>query len=490
MTATARLNNFKFKLIHLIVLFGLLQLLISFLTDGFGFSFDEAMWAYIGRNWFRHGLTPYSGGVDNKSPLIFAIFGLSDKLFGVNYWFPRVMGTICQSVGIFFIYKSAKHIAGAQAGIIAITLYGLSLLWHCSGAKYVSYTETYAVTCIIIAFYKWLVAQKRNDFFISGLIAALGAAFRISACFGIAAIFIASFRHSRRAVVFFLFGVLSGLVLFMLMMYLAGINLHDFIFYSFADNFGSGSPTDHSFLWRAENFLRGFFYSELILFYPLVIGYLLIKKRFDFLSIWAIAEFIGINAIGFYSYQHFKNILPALSLMSAISIAYLIETYKVPAKQLMIIIWISFFPKTIEPFVSVKKIFVSPPDKSETYCHEPYQEPDEDSKRKLGLWIKSNTTADERVLIAGYGAAVQVYTERLSPSIYFNVTQTQRAKQIFMKEVYSNKPDMIAVPMFASYTQNVGSDLRLFINDMLEKNYDLKTCMYGYSIYRIKKTIQ
>src|ERR1700732_3944787 len=100
MTLKETIRRWEAEPLHIILLLALVQLVITLLTDGFAFSFDEAMWHYIGRNWFRHGLVPYAGGVDNKSPLIFAIYGLSDRLFGVNYWFPRILGTIVQTVGI------------------------------------------------------------------------------------------------------------------------------------------------------------------------------------------------------------------------------------------------------------------------------------------------------------------------------------------------------------------------------------------------------
>src|SRR6476469_3160588 len=137
-----------FQPLQLIILLTLLQLFIGLLSNNLTFTHEEAMWQYIGRNWFRNGLAPYSGGVDNKSPLIFAIFGLSDKLFGVNFWFPRIIGTFCQSVGLYFVYKIAKHVAGGHAGVFAVTLYGLSLLWKNTGGSYVSFTETYAVMFI------------------------------------------------------------------------------------------------------------------------------------------------------------------------------------------------------------------------------------------------------------------------------------------------------------------------------------------------------
>jgi hypothetical protein len=150
--------------IYLILLLALMQVFIALLTNGFAFSADESMWHYIGRNWFRHGLVPYSGGVDNKSPLIFAIFGLSDKLFGVNYWFPRLLGTVCQSIGIWYIYKIARQISGARAGLLAVSFYGLSVLWRGADGRYVSYTETYEVMFIIIAFYLFLSSSTKKVF--------------------------------------------------------------------------------------------------------------------------------------------------------------------------------------------------------------------------------------------------------------------------------------------------------------------------------------
>ncbi|MBS1597811.1 MAG: glycosyltransferase family 39 protein [Bacteroidetes bacterium] len=484
MSSTNTENIFKIKPLQLIILFLLLQTCIAFLTDGFGFSFDEAMWQYIGRNWLRHGLTPYSGGVDNKSPLIFAVFGISDKLFGVNYWFPRLLGILCQSTGLFFVYRIGKHISGYNAGMIALTLYGLSLLWKSSGSKYVSYTETYAITCIIISFYWWLTAKSEINFFYSGLIAGLGAAFRFSAFFGIAAIFFISAKKNIKSSLFFSLGVLGGFALFLIFMVVTGINIHDFFFYALYDNFGAGSPTDHSALWRVENLVDKFFYSELILFYPAVLGYFFHTKKLDVFGIWLVCEFIGINIIGIYDRAHLKDFLPIFSITSAIFIWHMVEKYKVSLRQVMMIIWISFFPKVVEPFVGLKKIFKPPADKSESYCKDPGKQMDEDSKRKLGLWIKINSKENDKVLIAGMAAQIQVYAERLSPTIYFNATQTTTARKKFWNDINENKPAMVAIPIFADYEKNIGNDMRSHVSDLISKNYRLDTCMYGYSIYR------
>jgi hypothetical protein len=473
------------KPLHLIILLTLIQLFIALLSNNLTFTHEEAMWQYIGWNWFHNGLTPYSGGVDNKSPLIFAIFGLSDKLFGTNFWFPRLIGTFCQSVGLYFIYKIAKHIAGKLAGIFALTIYGLSLLWKNTGGSYVSFTETYAMMFIIISFYKCVTGVKKKDFFISGVLAGLGLGFRLSACFGILAIFISATRKSIGSAILFLTGVLAAATAVAIIFSISGIELRNFLIYGFTDNFGTGSATDYNASWRLERFMETFFYSELILFYPFVIGYFFISKKIDFITIWLISEFIGINLLGIYARNHLKDVLPALSLMSGICLASLTETYKVPVKPIMIIIWITFFPKVLDPLFNLKKLIMPASEDVEKYCHQPIQQTD-DGEKKLGLWIKSTINEHEKLFVAGYGARVQVYAERQSPTIYFNVTQTRIAKERLFHDLNTANPEMIAVPQFPEYTKYVNEDIRSFINNLITTHYVFNRCMYGYNIYNLK----
>ena len=87
----------------------------------------------------------------------------------------------------------------------------------------------------------------------------------------------------------------------------AGIDLHNLYTYTLADNFGSGSPTDHSLSWKIENFSNKFFFSGMILFYPLVMAYFIIKSRIDWLGLWLIFAFIGINVVGIYDAVHLKE---------------------------------------------------------------------------------------------------------------------------------------------------------------------------------------
>jgi hypothetical protein len=474
------LRQISLQPFSIIILLCFLQALIAFLTTYCGLTFDESIWHYIGRNWFRHGLIPYHGGVDNKSPLIFIIYGFSDLLFGVNFWFPRLLAIAVQAVGIFFVYKIANHIAGKQAGIIAIILYGLSLTWQSTDGKFVSQTQVYEITLLLVAFYYYLSAKENKYFFYTGIMAGLAFGFKFTAAFPCVVIFFGLMdKRNLSAALIFLSGILTAAALLAILLLLVGINLHDFITYSFLENFSSGSVTDHSFGWKFEQFYNQFFYSGMIMFYPFVIAWLFIKKRVDFLMLWLIASFIGICIIGMFARSHLKELLPQLSIISALSINYLLNKYSISFKPVIIILIFLFFPKAIEPVLALKKLFGLKNDQTKIFS-------EDDLKKNLGLWIKSNTTEDEKIYIAGYSAQAQVYSERLSPSIYFNATQTPLGKKKLFSDLLTNKPGMIAVPSSPNYKVLINQDIRQFIDSVVEKNYRLDTCLYGYNIYREK----
>src|SRR5580704_1961681 len=309
---TVENRDLKIKPLQIIFILAILQLIISFLTEPMILTFDESMWQYIGRNWIRNGQVPYTGGVDNKSPLIFLVFGISDSLFGVNFWFPRLLGIAVQSVGIYGLFKIAEKMINPRAGLIAISFYGLSLLWHSTGGKYVSYTETYAITCVIIAVYFCMVYQKNNYAFIGGLFAGIGLGFRFTAVFGMVPMFIFTLKRSRRTGLAFLMGFLTSVGVLVFLAEWAGIKMSEFLFYGFGDNFGTGSATDHSIAWKAQRFADGFFYSELILFYPALVFYFVLIRKIDFLKVWLLSEFIGIIILGMYDRCHYKDLLPVM----------------------------------------------------------------------------------------------------------------------------------------------------------------------------------
>ena len=117
----------------------------------------------------------------------------------------------------------------------------------------------------------------------------------------------------------------------------------------------------------------------------------------------------------------------------------------------------------------------------------PYPIPDEVTRKKLGQWVRDQTSSADRVYIAGFGAQVQAYSERMSPTVYFNVTQTPMAKAQFYSDMRRTPAAMILVPMFGQYKETVDKDMRDFVDSLVAKNYDSAGCMYSYSVYRLKR---
>ena len=479
--------NFDRKLFYLFLVLVILQLAVTLLTYGFALYVDEAVWHYIGRNWFRHGLVPYKGGYDNKTPLIFLIYGISDRLFGVNYWFPRVVGTLVQSVGIWYLYRIALHLGGRRTGILAVSMYGLSVLWQSTNGRFASMTETYEVACVIISVYFFLKAKRGTDYFISGLLAGLGFAFRFTAVGALLTLLLFSLRRGWRSTLYLGAGLMTCLGVLAGAAWLAGIDLGELWNFTFADNFRPGSILNRDPTRFIELFMKGFFHSELILFYPTLVAWFLIKKRIDLLGGWLLGGCLCICALGVFAEAHFKDILPPLSLIGALTIGQLLEKYGLSFRKTLAVIWICFFPKSAEPILCIRNMLV-PAVVTSHSCRPPYSPLDNYSRKQLGLWIKANTGIHDKVYVANYAPAILVYTERLCPSIYFTTTETEKAKKTFYREMNENKPDLVAVPLCADYNTNVSAEQRTFIQNFVSSSdYRADTCLYNHMIYRINK---
>ena len=176
---------------------------------------------------------------------------------------------------------------------------------------------------------------------------AIGVGFRLSAVFVLLALFIIAIRKGRMPAFIFCLGVLSGSLFLALLGNLAGVNFHEIYTFMFADNFGPGSMNNNNFLTRMVQFHNMFFYSEVILFYPLVLIYIFIKRKAGWLVLWLIFAFIGINVVGNYARVDLKELLPAMSLMGGLSLAHLINAFQISMRKVMLIIWICFSPKLV-----------------------------------------------------------------------------------------------------------------------------------------------
>jgi hypothetical protein len=361
-------------------------------------------------------------------------------------------------------------------------------MWRSAGGKYVSYTETYALTLILMAVYFSIVCENYRTTFMGGVFAGLAFGFRLTAAFGILPILIFSFKRNLKTGFVFLTGVMTSAGLLLLILRFSGISMFDLLFFGVTDNFGSGSATAHALAWKMQRFSDGFFYSEIILFYPAVFFYFILVRKLDFLKTWLICEFLGIVFLGMYDRSHFKGLLPSLSIMSAYVLNFLIENRRPLVPPMILLgIWIVFFPKTLEPLFAIRKLLNS----GNKYVNPNLESADDGDvslKRKIGLWIRSHSQPGEKVYVSGYGAEIQLYSDRISPSIYFNVTQTTYAKERLFRDLVADKPAIIALPLSQKYLQSVDSDLRNFVDSLASNDYRPDTTLYGYKIFRLGKS--
>jgi hypothetical protein len=173
-----------------------------------------------------------------------------------------------------------------------------------------------------------------------------------------------------------------------------------------------------------------------------------------------------------------------MAIMSSLAMISVADRYQLSFKSILVIVFICFIPKTLEPFYGLKNLLFGVSTNETQSCQVPFVQPSEYSKKQLGLWIKANTRLSDLVYIAGTGSTIQAYSERLSPTIYFNATQTRNAKAKLYADLLSNRPGWILVPLFAEYKMHIHIDTRNFIDSLISKHYRYIQCIYGYSLYQ------
>jgi hypothetical protein len=475
------------KLIYLLLVLGILQLAVALLTYGFSLYDDEAIWHYMGRSWLRMGIAPYRESFDNKTPLIWLIYGISDLLFGVNYWFPRVLGTIVEMIGVWYVYKIALHLAGRRTGIIAMTMYGLALLWRCTEGRFPSLTETFEVTFINIAVFLALAAKGKRSYVASGLAAGVAIAFRLTGLVPAAAIFLFSIR--KRGALTFAASAAACIAALVAMTLLAGIHLRDLWQFAFLINFQRGQPFDyHLYLTRLT---RAFFHCELVCFYPLALLYFLMTRKADILLAWLIGGCLYILMLGTFSEAYFKDILPPLAIAAAAAVDVLVTKANISFGKALAVIWICFLPKDTEPFFSAMEITDpgATTGRSQDYCSPPYPPLTNYARKQVGLWIKTNTRSNEIVYVPT--PTVLVYTERRCPALYFSAgAEWAAARRSFYHQMTINQPDLIALPLNTGNEANVTAEQRDYMHNLARSAaYRTDTCINGYAIYRKVRSI-
>ncbi len=436
---------------------GVVLLVLWFVGHVPDIAIDEGLWNYIANLWVRYGIPPYVGAVENKTPGIFEIFALSNLLFGINYWFPRVLGILSMAATTLLLCYMGRALHGRAAGAFAGVIFGLTMTWSRMEGYWPAQAESFMGFFTVLGFLLILIGSQKSGWvrlvlaFAAGLSAGLAIQFKQVAVFSAAAMFVFILLELKTSLKqrllcrggLFLAGVATGLLIVLIPLFLSGVTLWDYIDGAWLILFQGGTAAPFSIrIVKGYNF---WFRSEGVLFWPLVFMFIvqyrgLREAGVPFLGIvlWMALDFLGANASGYYYGHQLKQLVPPVALAGGIAIAQIFRSlYRasvIPANRLpsrvllslgiLSLVWWGFSAMKIQ------------------------QEARLDLQRNLAYWIKDNTTEDDYIhvnTLAEGAWAILAYAERRSPSRYFTYMFLSRrgAMEEFGEDIHNSKPKLI-----------------------------------------------
>ncbi len=101
------------------------------------FGRDHGLYHYVGREWLR-GAVPYRDVMEQKTPVIFLVYGLAQALFGEHFWSVRVVevawvltvGVALAAVATPRGERALPGMHGATALLVALAYFGTLDFWH------------------------------------------------------------------------------------------------------------------------------------------------------------------------------------------------------------------------------------------------------------------------------------------------------------------------------------------------------------------------
>lgn len=454
-------------------------------------SNDEGIWNYIARVWCENGIPPYVGTIENKTPGIFELFAFSYLLFGVNYYFVRLLGIIAISFSSLILYFMGKRFHSPFAGIFGMVVFGLTMAWGSLDGPHTSQTETFMNLFSILSFYFVMKGAERTDWkrwaAMAGISMGMAITFKeiaITTAFGLMLFFI--IYHAK---ILNVKNILTGLILMTLgivvptftsfiPLLLSGVSLKDYIDGAWLILLNQGSHT--SLVPHLRESVRIFTNSKLAIFYPFlslfILQYNLVRKRYFMgLLVWLFVDFVGTNASGYYFGHQIKQLMPSLSLIMGILLANLHmikinDASLIPryANAVLMALVILFFP--LDAFI-------------DNSYHLVYSDKTKKAAEQMGIWLKENTTDEDYIYVAtGGGNPILSYSGRLSPSKYFNtlfVTSAQERERL-LSDIRAKSPLFIVRSKKDPFYKNIGARIERYINS----NYKIIYSSYDYDVMK------
>tara|TARA_R110002073_G_scaffold159955_2_gene315427 strand:+ start:30095 stop:31582 length:1488 start_codon:yes stop_codon:yes gene_type:complete len=489
------------KVLHIVLnpVFAAIFLFVLFVVTAFHLYivYDESLWMYIGNLWNNKGIPPYVGAVENKTPGIFILFAISDYLTSGNVFFVRGLGVVATMFTALFLYGICAKIYNKTAAVISLYVFGFITCWQLMDGFAFAHTEVFMILFSTMSFYALMQSQfsKKNIIwlFLVGLSMGIAITFKqiaITTAFALLVVFLVlnkekPFLYLLNRVLIIVFGISFSTFLSFLVLYFYGVSFYDYLEGAWLILFNSGSKVTN-ISEHFTNFINALVFSRLVFFYPIIIWFLW-KKNFlnhshkMLLILWLLFDFVGVNASGYYYGHQLKQMLPAFSIIMAISISFLIgkryndntNGFYTVAAQIVLLIGIVCFP--YKQIYQNFKLITQYDNTSLT----PHVE--------IANWIKENSTSEDYIYIIGGEPNLirtQAIVNRTSASKYFQslFLTSDYERGILMEDLKQNLPVFILRDQFIdeNILKKYGNKFKTFVDE----NYVLVKTMYNVEILK------
>ena len=318
------LNN-PYRITICLFLALLTAILVSqiFLTGGF--LWDERRWNAVALLW-AHGVAPYMGMADNKSPGIFYVHLLANLFFKPEPYFARTVAVLLQLGGALLVYDMTEEIASPLERLWSLAAYIVLVAAPNTDPYNLGTTESFMYPFSVLGF--WLYARaglgacEREASPLLALLAgaAVGMAvdFKQIAVATLAALLAWAFlrngfvRGCKHAALM-LSGAVAVNALLLLPILLSGGTLHNYfaiVWYSLL-NVATANHKDTMISW----IMLVEWLPPLVFFVALTIRR---REAWPFL-LWLAADFAGSNASGAYYIHQFKQLIPSVALCAGLA---------------------------------------------------------------------------------------------------------------------------------------------------------------------------
>jgi hypothetical protein len=439
--------------------------------------YDEGLWSYVARVWIHQGIPPYTGAMENKTPGIFLIYTLS-TLAGTGFILPRLLAAALLCTGGFCIYRIGTLLADTEAGLWSLAFYSALLALRKTDMLNVGPTDSYLLSFASMAFLLYAARGSRKlRVLYSGLAIGAAIAFKQIAVLPFAALCIwpwlsgLSWREAKADSARIIAGALIVNIAVVLPLLACGMPLRDYFDGAWFSLLHIGTPKA-LMLGIGRIFPHGpaiqqtvntaaaiataatpgqgavtgrlamafHAWAGLLWFLPGVLWFVLDKKSANspaarkMLLLWLLCDFIGVNASAQYFPHQFKQIIPSLALVCGLSCARAAQLLKLEAA------------KSRAYAMAFAILFLSGAMMAtERRLPQLFSGPD---GFMAGMAARMQTKPGDLVYISECrSSSAQFYSERFSPSRYFNTIfiYGQRQQDEVLSALEKKPPELILV---------------------------------------------